>query len=194
MNKSSERPTQEDPSREAAVFAIVEQMGHRRFGARVREVTRFGAACMEATVLSDPPVVTLVMPASIFAVTFCTEAQARAANLRHTGLPELDAGRPDGDDAEDEEDEEDEEPRAFVATVHMTPDELERLASVRDAIAAETSCATEVAVETRDGGFSAVAYDGAGRTEADVMAAGPWRGCIVDALDELAAEWARGKA
>ena len=31
-------------------------------------------------------------------------------------------------------------------------------------------------------------------TEADVMAAGPWRGCIVDALDELAAEWARGKA
>ena len=91
MNKSSERPTQEDPSREAAVFAIVEQMGHRRFGARVREVTRFGAACMEATVLSDPPVVTLVMPASIFAVTFCTEAQARAANLRHTGLPGLGA-------------------------------------------------------------------------------------------------------
>lgn len=187
---------------ETPVFAIVEQMGHRRFGARIREVTRFGAACMEATVLSEPPVVTLVMPASIFAVTFCTEAQARAANLRHTGLPELDAGRHDdpgfdeddpGFDEDDAGDDVDEKPRAFVALVHMTDAGLERLAAVRAAIAADTSDATEVAVETHDGGFAATAYSGPGRTEADVMACGPWRGCVVDALDELAAEWARGK-
>lgn len=181
-----------NPTTETPVFAIVEQMGRRRFGARIREVTRFGAACMEATVLSDPTVVTLVMPASLFAVTFCTEAQARAANQRHTGLPELDAGR-DDDPFGDDDEGDDEEPRVFVATVHMTPDELERLANVRDAIATDTSDEVEVAVETFDGGFAATAYSGAGRTEADVMAGGPRRANIADALDELAAEWARGK-
>jgi len=98
------------PAAEAPVFAIVEQMGHRRFGARIREVTRFGAACMEATVLSDPPVVTLVMPSSLFAVTFCTEAQARAANLRHTGLPELDAPAPRKSIFDDPEDDWDDGP------------------------------------------------------------------------------------
>jgi len=175
-------------------FAIVEQMGHRRFGAKVREVTRFGDACMEATVLSEPPVVTLVMPSSLFAVTFCTEAQARAANLRHTGLPELDAPAPrksvfnDSDDGPEDE----EPPRELVSVGCMTAEEQERLASVRDAIAADTSDATEVAVETFNSGFAATAYQGTGRTEADVMAAGPWRGCIIDALDELTAEWARG--
>lgn len=186
-----------DAPTEAPAFAIVEQMGHRRFGARIREVTRFGAVCMEATVLSDPPVVTLVMAGSLFAVTLCTEAQARAANLRHTGLPELDAPAPrksifdDPDDGDD--DLGDETPRELVSVGGMTAEEQERLASVRDAIAADTSDATEVAVETFNSGFAATAYQGAGRTEADVMAAGPWRGCILDALDELAAEWARGK-
>lgn len=90
---------------EAPTFAIVERMGHRRFGARVREVMRFGAACMEATVLTSPPMVTLVMPSSLFAVTFCTEEQARAANTRYTGLPELEARGEEefGDDDEADE-------------------------------------------------------------------------------------------
>lgn len=191
MNTSSENAPRAT-SHEATNFAIVEQMGHRRFGARVREVTRFGIACMEATVLVDPEVVTLVMPASIFAVTFCTEVQARAANLRHAGLPELDAGARGADPPDGDGDDEDEGERAFVALVHMTPAELDRLAAVREAIAADTSCNTEIAVETFNGGFAAMAYSGTGRTEADMMAAGPWRGCITDALDELAAEWARG--
>lgn len=87
------------------VFAIVEQMGHRRFGARIREVTRFGAPCMEATVLTTPEVTTYVFPASLFAVTVCTEEQARKANQYGTGLPALEAGDsrdddiPFGDDA-----------------------------------------------------------------------------------------------
>lgn len=64
-------------------FAIVELMGHRRFGARVTEVERFGAKCMRAEILTDgEPVEQLVYPGSIYAVTMCTEEQARKVNTR----------------------------------------------------------------------------------------------------------------
>lgn len=64
-------------------FAIVEMMGHRRFGARVTEVERFGAKCMRAEILSEGPTVEqYVFPGSIYAVTMCTEPQARAVNTK----------------------------------------------------------------------------------------------------------------
>lgn len=80
-----------DTKDDGPVFAIVEQMGHRRFGARVRDVTRFGAACMEAVVLlPGEELTTYVFPSSLLAVTVCTEAQARAANAYGgLGLPAL---------------------------------------------------------------------------------------------------------
>lgn len=87
-----------DTTPDGPVFAIVEQMGHRRFGARVRDVTRFGAACMEAVVLlpGEREMLTYVFPSSLFAVTVCTEEQARRANAYGClGLPALDAGRSD---------------------------------------------------------------------------------------------------
>ena len=90
---------------DGTVYAIVEQMGHRRFGARVRDVTRFGAACMEATVLlPSGEALTYVYPSSLFAVTVCTEAQARAANAYGgTGLPALDAGGGSASERDDNE-------------------------------------------------------------------------------------------
>lgn len=94
MTTSSDERNALDTQGDAATHAIVEQMGHRRFGARIREVTRFGATCMEATALmpGGREVVTYVFPSSLFAVTECTEEQARKANNFHTGLPELGSG------------------------------------------------------------------------------------------------------
>jgi hypothetical protein len=86
------RGTIDNTEPETPVFAIVEQMGHRRFGARIKEVTRFGAKCMEATVLGPKPITTYVFGHSLFAVTLCTEEQARRANVYHTGLPLLESG------------------------------------------------------------------------------------------------------
>jgi hypothetical protein len=62
-------------------FAIVELMGHRKFGARVTEVERFGAKMLRAEILTPAgEIVQTVHPQAIYAVTDCTEAQARALN------------------------------------------------------------------------------------------------------------------
>ena len=73
-------------------FAIVEQMGHRRVVGRVAEVEVCGQRMMQVSTLSEPPIVTLVHPQSLYAVTACTEAQARrAAGDDYSPLRELDA-------------------------------------------------------------------------------------------------------
>ncbi len=94
---------------------IVEMMGHRRFGAKVAEIERFGGKFLRAEVLTDPPFVHIVAPTSLFALTPCTEAQARSActswivpdELRPARVALLTAG-PDSDPPDPEEDEEDE--------------------------------------------------------------------------------------
>jgi hypothetical protein len=63
-------------------FAVVELMGHRRFGAQVTEVDRFGIKMMRAEIQVDPPIVQFVHPQSIYALTVCTVEQARAVNDR----------------------------------------------------------------------------------------------------------------
>ena len=70
-------------------YAVVELLGHRRVGARVSEVQRFGATMMRAEILTDPPVAQYIGGASIYCVTPCTEAQARAVQGRYDAyIPE----------------------------------------------------------------------------------------------------------
>jgi hypothetical protein len=80
-------------------FAIVELMGHRRFGARIADCERFGAKFLHAEILTPAgePIVQIVNPASIYALTVCTEAQARAQNTKwslQTAVPMLPAEVP----------------------------------------------------------------------------------------------------
>lgn len=60
-------------------YAIIEQMGHRRFGARIREVDFCGVKLLEATTLTEPPLTQRIHPQSLYALTGCTEEQARSA-------------------------------------------------------------------------------------------------------------------
>lgn len=60
-------------------YAIIEQMGHRRFGARIREVDFCGVKPLEATTLTEPPLTQRIHPQSLYALTGCTEEQARSA-------------------------------------------------------------------------------------------------------------------
>lgn len=70
---------------------------------------------------------------------------------------------------------------------------VEHAERLRLKIAADTSDRAQIALAWDEGrGFSAAAYDGPGRSAGDIMAAGPWRPTAVGAIDELAAEWARG--
>lgn len=65
-------------------FAIVELMGHRRFGARISEVDMFGTKLMRAEILGPRPgeVVAeqFVGGGSIYALTIVTEERARSIN------------------------------------------------------------------------------------------------------------------
>lgn len=73
-------------------FAIVEQMGHRRVVGAVDEVDVCGQRFVRVTTLSTPPIVTLVHPQSLYAVTPCTEAHAQRAGGRdYSPLRELEA-------------------------------------------------------------------------------------------------------
>lgn len=60
-------------------FAVVELMGHRKFGAEITEVERFGGKFLQARILG-PDVVQIVHPQALYAVTACTEEQARRVN------------------------------------------------------------------------------------------------------------------
>ena len=90
-------------------FAIVEMMGHRRFGARVSEVEQFGIKMLRAEVLSEKAFVQDIHPQSIYAITRCTEEQAKAAS-RYTYSPaaEHQLPAPDDDDEFFDQDEESE--------------------------------------------------------------------------------------
>jgi hypothetical protein len=63
-------------------YAIVELMGRRSFGARIAEVEKFGAKFLQAEILmpGGDVVQQLVSPAALYAMTSCTEDQARAKN------------------------------------------------------------------------------------------------------------------
>jgi hypothetical protein len=65
------------------VPAIVELRGGRTFGARVRPVRWLGGEVLRCLVLGARPVVVYVPRESIAFVVWCTEAEARAAALRH---------------------------------------------------------------------------------------------------------------
>lgn len=82
-------------------FAIVEMMGHRRFGARISEVEQFGIKMLRAEVLSEHSFVQDIHPQSIYAITRCTEEQAKAAS-RYTHSPAAEHQLPAPDDDDDE--------------------------------------------------------------------------------------------
>lgn len=77
-------------------FAIVELMGHRRFGARISEADEFGRKFLRAEIpVGSAWVEQLINPDSVYALTTCDESAARAQNndtwtLRQSvpGLPE----------------------------------------------------------------------------------------------------------
>lgn len=87
-------------------YAIVELMGHRRFGARIAEVEQFGGKLMRAEILTaGDPVVQLISPSAIYAITQCTEAQARSVNTKWTlqsAVPMLPAEVPGASEPIDE--------------------------------------------------------------------------------------------
>lgn len=93
-------------------YAVVEIKGHRRYGAKVSEIKRYGIKMMRAEVLTDPPFVQYVHPDSIFAETPCTEEKARdacqyiespIAKQECRALPEPDFDDDDDDDDGDED-------------------------------------------------------------------------------------------
>lgn len=73
----------------APEYAIVEIMGHRRYGAQVSTVQRWGGTFLHCRVLAEPPFEQYVSPGSIFALTPCTEEQARAACSRRVAPEEI---------------------------------------------------------------------------------------------------------
>ena len=66
------------------MYAIVEQMGHVRFGARVVQDTSWGITMLKCVVLTEPPSERIIHPQSLYALTPCTEEQARTANRGHS--------------------------------------------------------------------------------------------------------------
>ena len=70
----------ETENKTEAIFAIVEQNGHRRFGARVTNTLLAGVPMLNCEVVGDKPFTTVVAPGSLFAMTPCSEAAARLAN------------------------------------------------------------------------------------------------------------------
>lgn len=73
--------TTTSPATEAPVWAIVELMGHVRYGGLVSKDNQFGTAMLRVDVpQSDGSFVSqLINPSSLYRVTFCEEALARAA-------------------------------------------------------------------------------------------------------------------
>lgn len=98
-------------------IAIVEQFGHRRFGAKVRLVTMGGVKLLELTVLNPdatkaPLLVTTIASSSVFAITACSEVVARQSNRMGLGLGfgERELGAGDTDEAQDPFDDADDGP------------------------------------------------------------------------------------
>lgn len=118
------------------VFAIVEQMGHVRFGARCVEENFAGASMLKCEVLAPEEGVLAVRRingSSLYAFTECDEATARAANKNRwevsRAVPSLPSSVIDAvethDPFEDEEaDEHCETPEQFAEFVQSTVAEL----------------------------------------------------------------------
>lgn len=85
------------------MYAIVELMGHRRFGARVTDAELAGAKMLRCEVLAfvegrPPLLVQHVHPQALYAITECSEAQARGANQSTYAIQSplaIEAPRPD---------------------------------------------------------------------------------------------------
>ena len=60
-------------------FAIIEQMGHKRLVGRVSEAEVCGVKMLRVETLTEPPEVQIVHPQTFYAITPCTEEQARRA-------------------------------------------------------------------------------------------------------------------
>ncbi|OAM89308.1 hypothetical protein OH491_13715 [Termitidicoccus mucosus] len=107
------------PDTETPRWAIVELMGHIRYGGLVSKDTMFGTALLRIEVPTGETTFTtqLVNPSSLYRLTFCTEELARLAatsgqqkpisdwelaNLEKTkALPELEArNNDDGEEAD----------------------------------------------------------------------------------------------
>lgn len=67
-------------------YAIVELMGHQRFGAKIQEAELLGIKMLRCEVLTNPPYERDVHPQSLYAITRCTEERARFAS-RHLFSP-----------------------------------------------------------------------------------------------------------
>lgn len=82
------------------LHAIVELMGRTRFGALVTEAEVAGVKMLRCELCTPVPCVKLVHPQALFALTPCTEAQAKAAcgeglwALPFEMRPALPSGRP----------------------------------------------------------------------------------------------------
>lgn len=59
-------------------WAVVEMLGHRRILGQLSEVTVAGASMLRVDTPSEPPRSVIVAPASLYAITPCTEEQVRA--------------------------------------------------------------------------------------------------------------------
>jgi hypothetical protein len=60
------------------MWAVVEMLGHRQIIGLLSEETVAGATMLRVDTPSDPPKAVLVSAASLYAITPCTEEQARA--------------------------------------------------------------------------------------------------------------------
>lgn len=81
--------TNQTTQQDAPMWAIVELMGHNKTGALVSKDTQLGTALLRLDVPGpDGKMVTqLVNPSSIYRMTFCDEALARAAAKAGNAMP-----------------------------------------------------------------------------------------------------------
>lgn len=88
--RQAKAPTKQSPPTQ---YFFVEQFGHRCFGATVTEVKIAGVEMLRCELVApepgQPPLgSTTISGQSLFAITPCSEARARAANRRTYSLPD----------------------------------------------------------------------------------------------------------
>lgn len=76
---------QTDPKSEAPQWAVIELMGHVRYGGQVSKDNQLGTAMLRVDVPQGDSMITqLINPSSIYRLTMCSEEIAReAAKLGH---------------------------------------------------------------------------------------------------------------
>jgi hypothetical protein len=68
-------------------WCILELMGHRRLGGHVTEVTIGGASFLRIDIPCDPPATQYYPPSSLYCLTPCGEAEARAVAASNAPRP-----------------------------------------------------------------------------------------------------------